>query len=193
MPVRSRVPTSVAVLCLGIPRLATFWLHRAAIFEIRSMSGAKESPRNSRRGRSLRKRRARDSNPQPLAGHHISSVTASHSLTLRIGCGVRLVAHHRPASDVTQCAGSVGCSQVGRSGAQVRGESPRARNANRAASGIRSLTDTSPHGRRTFPFRPAASAFALWPWRGRRPLYTDRIRPGSRARPTGGTTRRSER
>ena len=29
------------------------------------------------------KRRARDSNPQPLAGHHISSVAASHSLTLR--------------------------------------------------------------------------------------------------------------
>lgn len=36
-------------------------------------------------GRDLRKnqqRRARDSNSQPLAGHHISSVTASHSLTL---------------------------------------------------------------------------------------------------------------
>src|SRR5215204_433460 len=29
------------------------------------------------------KRRARDSNSQPLAGHHISSVAASHSLTLR--------------------------------------------------------------------------------------------------------------
>ena len=28
-------------------------------------------------------RRARESNPQPLAGHHISSVAASHSLTLR--------------------------------------------------------------------------------------------------------------
>ena len=28
-------------------------------------------------------RRAWDSNPQPLAGHHISSVAASHSLTLR--------------------------------------------------------------------------------------------------------------
>src|SRR5262245_16946922 len=31
----------------------------------------------------LQQRRARDSNPQPLAGHHISSVAASHSLTLR--------------------------------------------------------------------------------------------------------------
>src|SRR5262245_23572367 len=31
----------------------------------------------------ISKRRARDSNPQPLAGHHISSVAASHSLTLR--------------------------------------------------------------------------------------------------------------
>ena len=30
------------------------------------------------------KRRARDSNPQPLTGHHISSVAASHSLTLQI-------------------------------------------------------------------------------------------------------------
>jgi hypothetical protein len=28
-------------------------------------------------------RRARDSNPQPLAGHHISSVAANHSLTLQ--------------------------------------------------------------------------------------------------------------
>src|SRR5205085_729557 len=28
-------------------------------------------------------RRARGSNPQPLAGHHISSVAANHSLTLR--------------------------------------------------------------------------------------------------------------
>ena len=29
------------------------------------------------------KRRARDSNSQPLAGHHISSVAANHSLTLQ--------------------------------------------------------------------------------------------------------------
>src|SRR4029079_13289075 len=29
------------------------------------------------------KRRARDSNSQPLAGHYISSVAASHSLTLQ--------------------------------------------------------------------------------------------------------------
>ena len=42
-----------------------------------------------RRGRDLtqvlsyQERRARDSNPQPLAGHHISSVAANHSLTLR--------------------------------------------------------------------------------------------------------------
>ena len=31
----------------------------------------------------VEKRRARDSNPQPLAGHLISSQTASHSRTLR--------------------------------------------------------------------------------------------------------------
>src|SRR5687768_12092102 len=30
------------------------------------------------------KRRARDSNPQPVSRHHISSVAASHSLTLRM-------------------------------------------------------------------------------------------------------------
>lgn len=35
------------------------------------------------RTREFVERRARDSNPQPLAGHHISSVAASHSLTLR--------------------------------------------------------------------------------------------------------------
>ena len=34
-------------------------------------------------GKGLGKRRARESNPQPLSGHHISSVAASHSLTLR--------------------------------------------------------------------------------------------------------------
>ena len=33
----------------------------------------------------LLQRRARGSNPQPLSGHHISSVAASHSLTLRKG------------------------------------------------------------------------------------------------------------
>lgn len=38
--------------------------------------------RNLRRGL-LEKRRARGSNPQPVTRHHISSVTASHSLTLR--------------------------------------------------------------------------------------------------------------
>ncbi len=37
---------------------------------------------NHLRAVSLSQRRARDSNPQPLAGHHISSVAASHSLTL---------------------------------------------------------------------------------------------------------------
>lgn len=35
------------------------------------------------RRRSLFKRRAWESNPQPVSRHHISSVTASHSLTLR--------------------------------------------------------------------------------------------------------------
>ena len=47
----------------------------------------KRPPPNHRRKplnvKALRKRRARDSNPQPLSGHHISSVAASHSLTLR--------------------------------------------------------------------------------------------------------------
>ena len=33
--------------------------------------------------KALRERRARESNPQPLTGHHISSVAASHSLTLQ--------------------------------------------------------------------------------------------------------------
>ena len=37
----------------------------------------------SRPTSSLSKRRARDSNSQPLSGHHISSVAANHSLTLQ--------------------------------------------------------------------------------------------------------------
>ena len=39
--------------------------------------------RYAKRHNDLRKRRARGSNPQPLTGHHISSVAANHSLTLR--------------------------------------------------------------------------------------------------------------
>ena len=63
-------------------RLATLWLHRAKNRSEHALLCAKESPRNSRRGRSLEERRARGSNPQPLTGHHISSVAANHSLTL---------------------------------------------------------------------------------------------------------------
>ena len=40
--------------------------------------------RNPFLNKGLSQRRARESNPQPLAGHHISSVAASHSLTLRV-------------------------------------------------------------------------------------------------------------
>ncbi len=52
-------------------------------------ASAKKKPRKSLRGLGLEKRRARDSNSQPLAGHHISSVAANHSLTLRSPCYTR--------------------------------------------------------------------------------------------------------
>ena len=60
----------------------------------------KQLPCNHLRAAFLSERRARDSNSQPLAGHHISSVAASHSLTLRrfairsivTGCGAGLKA-----------------------------------------------------------------------------------------------------
>src|SRR4051812_48221780 len=44
----------------------------------------------------LQERRARDSNSQPLSGHHISSVAASHSLTLRRSAIRSIVTGRRP-------------------------------------------------------------------------------------------------
>jgi hypothetical protein len=41
------------------------------------------------------KRRARDSNPQPVSRHHISSVAANHSLTLRKWLGANRTTWHR--------------------------------------------------------------------------------------------------
>ena len=45
--------------------------------------------------KSSTQRRARESNPQPLSGHHISSVAASHSLTLRDASHNAILRHLR--------------------------------------------------------------------------------------------------
>ena len=48
----------------------------------RCYASAKKKPRKSLRGLALRQRRARDSNSQPLAGHHISSVATRLSINV---------------------------------------------------------------------------------------------------------------
>ncbi len=51
--------------------------------EPKNVTSAKQKPSTDYVDGFLSERRARDSNPQPVSRHHISSVAASHSLTLR--------------------------------------------------------------------------------------------------------------
>lgn len=52
-------------------------------FRLNLAVGAKEKPSTTYVDGFCLERRARDSNSQPLTGHHISNVTANHSLTLQ--------------------------------------------------------------------------------------------------------------
>gem|GEM_PF-6249418 len=64
-------------------------------------------------------RRARDSNPQPVARHHISSVTASHSLTLRKLPDMILI---RPLSGKVGGLVKSHCLPIGLGGEAIRAE-----------------------------------------------------------------------
>src|SRR5262245_1843618 len=102
--VRRRSLPSTAVYSATIPRLATFWLHGATKLSKCRLIGAKESPRNSRRGRSLEKAEGTGLEPATPCGaphfqlglrtfhHHPRTPKAVH------GCGFRATPKIRDCS-----------------------------------------------------------------------------------------------
>ena len=65
--------------------LATNWLQITVFSRLETVQHSTPNAfrKINSRNRFQAKRRARDSNPQPVSRHDISSVAASHSLTLR--------------------------------------------------------------------------------------------------------------
>lgn len=120
---------------------------------------------NHLRAMELSQRRAWDSNPQHLAVHHISSVAASHSLTLqdinlslyRNVFGARFnVNHHKlrsgvatqSAQDGLRCVAHVVGAQD--DAARHRAEMLPCRTSSRGTAGVTSGVQRRPHVRRRF-------------------------------------------
>jgi hypothetical protein len=79
--------TTVHQPILGTPaaiRRHSAWTNSGQLAVLKTNRARKALAITRLRALFLRERRARDSNPQPVTRHDISSVAASHSLTLRI-------------------------------------------------------------------------------------------------------------